>query len=265
MKYKAVFISLLVFLGLSAFVPTISAADYDCSDMNIAVDATGATFKVTLNNWDPKIYLSYKLVISEFDSNNNFIGIAYQDCLANYPTSNSIAGTANVTPNSHYKIMLVDYPSKAACIIPTQTLINPNTRNVCSVFFDPVEVKGQTFKAVPQFKLCSMIPSSNTTARGDCASCLGNEGVWTAIGCLHFDPKTLVNDSLKIGIGIGGGLALLLMIYGAFLVATSAGDPEAAQKGKEVFGGAIAGLLFIIFSAVILKIIGVDILQIPGL
>jgi hypothetical protein len=43
---------------------------------------------------------------------------------------------------------------------------------------------------------------------------------------------------------------------------TSTGNPEAIQEAKERITSAIVGLLFIIFSLVILQVIGVDILQI---
>lgn len=115
------------------------------------------------------------------------------------------------------------------------------------------------------FKICETISITNSSARSDCEDCLQKDGVWTALGCIPTSPEGFTGAFLKIAIGIGGGLALLLMIYGAFLMATSAGNPETAQKGKQVFGGAIMGLLFIIFSVVLLRIIGIEILKIPGL
>jgi hypothetical protein len=64
---------------------------------------------------------------------------------------------------------------------------------------------------------------------------------------------------------LAGGFALLLLLYGSFLLATSAGNPDQVQKAQDVIGSAVTGLLFIVFSVVILRIIGVDILGIPGL
>ncbi len=90
------------------------------------------------------------------------------------------------------------------------------------------------------------------------------KGILTAIGCVPTEPAALVGAILRIGTMAGGGIALLLMISGAFQMMTSAGVPDAVKKGREQFTSALIGLVFIIFSLALLQIIGVDILAIPG-
>ena len=68
---------------------------------------------------------------------------------------------------------------------------------------------------------------------------------------------------LDIGVGIGGGVAFLLILFGGFRMLTSAGNPEQLAAGQELVTSAIAGLLFVIFSIFILKLIGVNILGLP--
>ncbi|MFA5024746.1 MAG: hypothetical protein WC523_07410 [Patescibacteria group bacterium] len=73
-----------------------------------------------------------------------------------------------------------------------------------------------------------------------------------------------VNVILKYAMGVGGTVAFILIIAGAFQIILSAGSPDRVKAGKEMITSAIAGLLLIIFSVFILRLIGYDILQIPG-
>lgn len=119
----------------------------------------------------------------------------------------------------------------------------------------------------PSFNLCSMTTDSD--ALGRCNSCHDptspNPGIWTGLGCIHTgNPEELIGALITLAVGVAGGLAFLLMIYGAFVLTTSAGNPENIQKGRDIMGGAVAGLFFIIFAVVLLQLIGVKILDIPG-
>ena len=88
----------------------------------------------------------------------------------------------------------------------------------------------------------------------------------TAIGRI---PVCDLNDFatwfLKWAIGIGGGIAFLLILWSGFQIMTSAGNPERLKVGKEQLTAALTGLLFLIFSVFLLRLIGVEILRIPGL
>lgn len=92
----------------------------------------------------------------------------------------------------------------------------------------------------------------------------GVVGINSALGCIPTDPAQFIQGLLRLATGIGGGIALLLMIFGAFQMMTSAGNPESLKNGSAQFTNAIVGLLFIIFSVLLLQIIGVNILNIPG-
>lgn len=93
--------------------------------------------------------------------------------------------------------------------------------------------------------------------------CNSDKGVQTAIGCISTDPAGFIGTFLKFGVGIAGGIAFLLILFGGFQIITSAGNPEQLNAGKELISSAIAGLLLIIFSILLLKIIGYNILGIP--
>jgi len=93
--------------------------------------------------------------------------------------------------------------------------------------------------------------------------CDAKTGIQTAIGCIHTNPVALVKDLLIFIIAISGGLAFLMMLLGAFQMLTSAGNPDTLNAGKERLTNAVIGLLFIIFSILLLQIIGADILKLP--
>lgn len=89
-------------------------------------------------------------------------------------------------------------------------------------------------------------------------------GIWTAIGCIPRDPETIVSVFLLFGLGMGGGVALLMILGAGFLLTVSQGDPKQIDTAKQWLTSAIAGLLFIIFSVTILQFIGYNVFQIPG-
>lgn len=91
-------------------------------------------------------------------------------------------------------------------------------------------------------------------------------GAWTAIGCIKADfSSTLQNTLFPLFIGLGGLISLGCIIYASFLLQTSMGEPEKITKAQELMTSCITGLIVILFSIFILRVIGVDILRLPGL
>ena len=86
----------------------------------------------------------------------------------------------------------------------------------------------------------------------------------TAIGKLETTPGGFINDLFTRVLGIVGGIAVLLIIISGYRLMASQGNPEKVQGAKEQLTAAIVGLLFVIFSLVILQVIGYDILRLPG-
>lgn len=102
---------------------------------------------------------------------------------------------------------------------------------------------------------------SSPLGGGDC----GDAELNTAIGCIPIsNTNQLIAFILRWAIGIGGGIAFLLIIVSGFQIMTSSGNPERIQAGKELMTSAIAGLIMLVFSVFILRIIGVDILGLGG-
>lgn len=92
--------------------------------------------------------------------------------------------------------------------------------------------------------------------------CTGN-AINTAFGCINVEGTDFITKLLNFGIGIAGGIAMLLIIFGGFQILTSAGNPERLNEGKELVSSALTGLLMIVFSVFLLRVIGIQILGIP--
>lgn len=93
----------------------------------------------------------------------------------------------------------------------------------------------------------------------------GTDRINTAIGCIPFSTESgLFTFILGWAVGIAGGLAFILIIVAGFMYITSGGDPKKAQAARELMTAAISGLLLLLFSGFLLRIIGVEILKLPG-
>ncbi|HOX96403.1 MAG TPA: hypothetical protein PLI45_03395 [Candidatus Woesebacteria bacterium] len=96
--------------------------------------------------------------------------------------------------------------------------------------------------------------------------CADDKSINTALGCINVSsPQSFITNILRIATGIGGGIALALILYGVFIVTTSAGSPDKLKAGSEIITSAVVGLIFIILSIFIVNLIGINILGIPGL
>lgn len=94
---------------------------------------------------------------------------------------------------------------------------------------------------------------------------LGCTKINTGLGVdLGTDFISSIKDIFGILLSISGGIALLLIIISGYRLIVSGGNPDKVKGAREQLTSAIIGLAFIIFSLVILQLIGVDILRIPG-
>lgn len=125
-----------------------------------------------------------------------------------------------------------------------------------------------------EYKICDQINGDLLTPEGGsakdaCLQCvggneLGREGIWTAIGCIPRDPEKIVKSLLRLGLGMGGGFALIIILASGFVLSVSQGEPNRINEAKQWLTSALVGLLFIIFSVTLLHFIGYTIFKIPG-
>jgi hypothetical protein len=86
----------------------------------------------------------------------------------------------------------------------------------------------------------------------------------SAFGQLATDPQSFITMLFGVFLSISGAVALLTIIAAGYRMMTSQGNPETVKSARELLTSAIVGLIFLVFSLVLLEIIGIDILHIPG-
>ncbi|MBI4991020.1 hypothetical protein HZB96_02905 [Candidatus Gottesmanbacteria bacterium] len=112
-------------------------------------------------------------------------------------------------------------------------------------------------------QICNQLDPNFKSA---CVKCVSDDKhIWSAIGCLPIDFSALIKDYIfTTGVGLAGSIAFLYFLYGAFVILTSAGNAEKIEEAKQIITSALTGLLLIIFSIFLLRVIGVDVLALPG-
>lgn len=86
----------------------------------------------------------------------------------------------------------------------------------------------------------------------------------TGIGCVPTDPIGFVGKFYGYGLGLIGGVGILFIIYGGYILLTSQGDPMSLNKGKSYIFYAIVGILLAVFGFVFVQVVIVDVLHLPG-
>ncbi len=102
-----------------------------------------------------------------------------------------------------------------------------------------------------------------TVCMQDNIGALHTKKIYTALGCIDTSFDGFIGNVFNIGIGIAGLTALFCIIYASFILQTSQGNPERIQQAQENLTSCITGLILVIFSVLILRVIGGDILRIP--
>lgn len=66
---------------------------------------------------------------------------------------------------------------------------------------------------------------------------------------------SIVNLIVPILVGAAGVVAFGMALYGAYTIMTAGGNTERFKQAQKIFGSSIAGLIIVILSFVIVKII----------
>jgi hypothetical protein len=93
----------------------------------------------------------------------------------------------------------------------------------------------------------------------------GTGNTYTAIGCVPSTAGAVITVLLSVGIALGAFFALIFIIIGGFEIMTNSTNPDEIKEGQQKIVNAVLGLLLIIFSVVLLRILGVDVLGLSAL
>ena len=187
-------------------------------------------------------------------------------CAENY------GGTCKISCNPSSESTIGGF-GNLGCVTPTARCCVPS--NVCKTQYDGTcknscngdeqEVGGRGQLGCSGFNAqCCTLTDEARAADPTCGENGG--GIDTAIGCIPVEnPEDFIGYILGWAIGVGGGIAFLLIVVAGLQIMTAQGQPDKLQAGRELLTSAISGLIMLIFSVFILRIIGVNILGIPGL
>ena len=173
-----------------------------------------------------------------------------------YPTSNSFSiGQFAKKSNVSFSIYPIDKETNklgASCDSKTFDILDPSE----------IPTPTSTPTSVPPTPVPP--PCGDTPVPGATPGPNGCESFSTAFGNIKTDPLEFIRRIYGILLGLSGGIIIVLIMYSGYQLMTSAGDKEKVQAARDRITSAIVGLLFLIFSMVILQVIGVDILNLPG-
>ena len=172
----------------------------------------------------------------------------------------------NFVDNKHNTMYLLYCADHTACA--PQVFARPGSFTVAINVYNSITKGGYENSELPPTPSSTPIPSSpgNSGPGGSPffpRSC-GQGSLSTALGCIPYTTRGFVTALLSFIVGISGAVALITMLIATIQIMTAAGDAKKSQAGKDLFTSALSGLLFLIFSVTLLRIIAGDIIKLPG-
>lgn len=191
---------------------------------------------------------------------DNIAGNATPDCPSGVTLWDDYAGCAPnclITEPNQCQNVHPTATCKSACSADETVITGNSCANPSDACCLPNDVVGEPGTGTQPVNF----PTCNT---GSSTGAIRARGIPTAIGCIPIENASAIAIFfVRWGVGIIGGIALLLIIIASIMIITSTGDPKRLQAGKELMTAALSGIILIIFSFFVLRILGVHILQIP--
>lgn len=113
----------------------------------------------------------------------------------------------------------------------------------------------------------SCMDSPNPSERERCAKCyepcIGYDAcplIYNSMGCVDTNPQGLITRVFQIGIGVIGAVGIVRVMQAAFM--RQSGDPAKLKESYDIISSVVIGAILLIFGIVILRFIGINVLQI---
>lgn len=177
-----------------------------------------------------------------------------------YPTS--------FIDGKHDSMYLLYCADRTACV--PQVFERPGSFTVALNVYNSMTKSGYSNSDLPKEKPKSSTAPSNSQTKASNSSSgffpksCGPDSLSTALGCLPYTSAGFISTLLSFLIGISGAIALTTMLVATIQIMTASGDAKKLQSGRDLFSSALAGLLFLIFSVSLLRLIAGDIIKLPG-
>jgi len=137
-----------------------------------------------------------------------------------------------------------------------------------------IDIDSTEIEIAETIPLCESIPEDpkhpeetmcgDQSCREKCKACEKEGKIWTGIGCLPTDVSGIVKSLFTLFSGLMGGLVFFCLVSNGLKIMTSSGNPEALKKAQEAITACLVGFAVLVLSVLFLRIVGVDILSLPG-
>ena len=151
----------------------------------------------------------------------------------------------------------VEFPDRAACV--------SNCNNMASCFSQKGVCQSNCLPGQSAIAAQGCL-SNRLCCTGISAFCLSpNDTVYTAFGCIPYQPAGFASKTLTWGTLLGAGVSFLVILFAAFQLATSGGDKTKIQAARELVIAALTALILFVIALTLLNFLGIKVLNLVGL
>lgn len=187
---------------------------------------------------------------------NSSLQIAVEDFNGYKKTTTLQINNPNATPTiSSLQVTTTPFPTSTP--VPSPTPVPPLFP--CNTYVDVTD----TNKKIPAEELKQLIESERIKNPEYVDRKYQCDTVSTAVGSIPTDPAKFIRTIFTILLSMSGGWAVYLIITAGYMLMFSQGDAEGVKEAREKITSAVVGLIFMLLSLVVLRVIGVDIFALP--